>query len=92
MKNKKTSRPAATGNGSINTKLRIILADQKLKNKLHNAILHGSVLGAVVAVFGGVLYMDTSIAAGAVVSVLGIAWLWLFYLVNAEDKIFGGWS
>ena len=90
MTTKRTSRPAATGNGSLNTKLRIILADQKLKNKLHNSILHGSVLGAVLAVFGGICYMDTSIAVGAVMAVAGMSWLWVFYLVNAEDRIFGG--
>ena len=93
MANKKASRPAATGNGSkanMFAHVRIILADQRLKNKLHNAILHGSVLGAVLAVFAGICYIDTSIFAGAVVSVLGLAWLWLFYYINAEDRIFGG--
>ena len=88
MREKKTSRPAATGNGSINTKLRIILADRNLKDKVRTAVYHGTVLGAVLAVFGGVLYMDTSIAAGAVASVLGIAWLWIFYLINATDIIY----
>lgn len=90
MKEKKTSRTTGTRNGSRFTHLRIILASPKFRNKMHNAILHGSVLGAVLAVFGGVCYMDTSIPAGAVASVLGLAWLWVFYLVNAEDRIFGG--
>lgn len=90
MKEKKTSRPAATGNGSRFVHLRIILASPKFRNKMHNAILHGSVLGAVLAVFGGICYIDTNMIAGAIVAVLGLAWLWIFYLVNAEDVIFRG--
>ena len=87
MNKKKASRPAATGNGSKEL-LTNILTNQKLKNKLHNAVLHGSVLGAVLAVFGGICYIDTNMVAGAIVAVLGLAWLWIFYLVNAEDRIF----
>lgn len=90
MREKKTSRTTGTRNGSMNTKLRIILASPKFRNKMHNAILHGSVLGAVLAVFGGICYIDTNIVAGSVVAVLGLAWLWVFYLVNAEDVIFRG--
>jgi len=90
MREKKTSRPAATGNGSMTTQVRIILASPKFRNKMHNAILHGSVLGAVLAIFGGICYIDTNMLAGAVVSMLGTGWLFLFYLINAEDAIFGG--
>ena len=87
MNKKKASRVAATNNGSKEL-LTNILTNQKLKNKLHNAVLHGSVLGAVLAVFGGICYIETSMIAGSVISVLGLAWLWIFYLVNAEDRIF----
>ena len=90
MNKKKASRPAATGNGSIATTIRIILADQKLQNKIHNAILHGSVLGAFLAAFGGVCYIDTNPLVGAIVSVAGTAWLFLFYLINGDDVIFRG--
>lgn len=92
MTEKKASRPAATGNGSRFTHLRIILASQRFRNKMHNAILHGSVLGAVLATFGGICYIDTNMLAGAVIAALGMGWLFLFYLINAEDAIFGGWS
>lgn len=90
MKEKKTSRPAATGNGSRFTHLRIILASPQFRNKCHNAFLHGTVLGAVLAIFGGICYIDTNMVAGAVIATLGIGWLFLFYLLNAEDGLFGG--
>ena len=90
MTTKKTRRVAATNNGARFTSLRIILADQKLQNKLHNAILHGSVAGAVLAIFGGICYIDTNMVVGSVIAVAGIVWLGIFYLINAEDRIFGG--
>ena len=90
MKEKKTSRTTGTRNGSMTTQVRIILASPKFRNKMHNAILHGSVLGAVLATFGGICYIDTNMLAGAVIAALGMGWLFLFYLINAEDAIFGG--
>ena len=92
MREKKTRRVAATNYGARFTSLRIILASQSFRNKVHNAILHGSVAGAVLAIFGGICYIDTNILVGAVMAVAGMIWLGVFYLVNAEDKIFGGWS
>ena len=94
MNKKKKSRTSAVRNGSVSSRINhtcrdtSIIADQRLKNKLHNAILHGSVLGAILAVFGGICYIETNMMAGSVVSVLGLAWLWIFYLVNADDRIF----
>lgn len=88
MKTKKELRGLGGHNGA--THLRIIIADQRFRNKLHNAILHGSVLGAVLAVFGGICYIDTNMLVGGVVAVAGMLWLCLFYLINAEDRIFGG--
>ena len=92
MRNKKTRRVAATNNGARFTSLRIIIASQSFRNKLHNAILHGTVVGALLAIFAGICYIDTNILAGSVIAGAGTLWLGLFYLVNAEDKIFGGWS
>ena len=90
MREKKTSRPAATGNGSRFTHLRIILASQRFRNKMHSAILHGSVLGAVLAIFGGICYIDTNMLAGAVIAALGMGWLFLFYIINDTDVLFKG--
>lgn len=88
MKTKKQLRGLGGHNGA--THIRIIIADQRFRNKLHNAILHGSVLGAVLAIFGGICYIDTNMIAGGVISVAGMLWLGLFYVINAEDGIFGG--
>ena len=90
MKAKKTRRVAATNNGARFTSLRIILASQSFRNKVHNAILHGSVAGAVLAIFGGICYIDTNILVGAVVAALGMGWLFLFYLINDTDVLFKG--
>ena len=91
MRTKKTSRPAATGNGSINTKLRIIIADPKFRNKVYLAAMRGSVFGAVLAIFGGICYIDTNMLVGAVVAVAGMIWLGIFYILNAEDRhLYGG--
>ena len=90
MREKKTSRPEATGNGSINTKLRIILADSKLHRKIYLAVMRGSVAGGVLAAILGVLYMETSILEGLIIAGAGLAWLGVFYLINPDDEMFGG--
>ena len=90
MTKKRMSRPAATGNGSRTTKFRIILADQSFRNKVHVALLRGSFAGAVLAMIVGILHMETSILEGLMISGVGIIWSFLFYLMNSDDKIFGG--
>lgn len=91
MKNKKTSRPAATGNGSRFTHLRIIIASQTFRNKLHVALMHGTVAGAVLAIITGILFMETSILEGLIISGVGIAWLGVFYILHSDDEWFRGW-
>lgn len=89
MTGKKVSRPAATGNGSRFTSLRIILADKSFRDKLRSAILYGSAFGAVLAMLGGILYMETSLFKGAVISIAGMLWFGVIYLQNAEAWPFG---
>ena len=90
MTTKRTSRPAATGNGSLNTKLRIIIADQRFRNKVYLAAMRGSVLGSVLAIIVGILHMDTAILEGAIIASVGCLWLGVFYLINSDDRMFGG--
>ena len=90
MKQKKTRRPAVTGNGARFTSLRIILADVRLQNKIYLAIMRGSVLGAVLAVIYGIMHTETSILEGAIIAGVGFLWLGIFYLINPDDKLFGG--
>lgn len=88
MNQKKTRRGTAIHNGA--NQARNIITDRKLKNKLHAALLRGSVLGAVLAIIVGVLHMDTSILEGLVIAGTGCAWLGIFYFVNSDDEMFGG--
>lgn len=91
MKAKKTRRVAATNYGARFTSLRIILASQSFRNKVHNAILHGSVAGAVLAIITGILFMETSILDGLIIAGTGIAWLGVFYILHSDDEWFRGW-
>lgn len=90
MTKKKAPRVAGTNNGAIGTSIRIILADQSFRNKVHNALLRGSFAGAVFAMIIGVLHMETSILEGLMISGVGIIWGLVFYLMNPTDRIFGG--
>lgn len=91
MKNKKTRRVAATNYGARFTSLRIILASQSFRNKLHVALMHGTVAGAVLAIITGILFMETSILEGLIIAGTGIAWLGVFYILNSDDEWFRGW-
>ncbi|MBP5474905.1 MAG: hypothetical protein J6X83_01405 [Methanomicrobium sp.] len=88
MKQKKTRRGTAILNGA--TQVKTILSDHKRKNKLHVALLRGTVLGAVLAIFAGILHMDTSIFEGLIIAGTGCAWLGIFYFKNPDDEMFGG--
>lgn len=90
MRQKTASRPATNRNGSPKSNTNSILPDRKLKNKIHVAFLRGSVLGAVLAIFVGILHMDTSILEGLIIAGTGCAWLGIFYFINSDDEIFGG--
>lgn len=90
MTKKRMSRAAGTDNGSRTTKFRIILADQSFRNKVHVALMRGSFAGAVFAMIIGILYMETSILEGLMISGVGIIWGFVFYLMNPTDRIFGG--
>ena len=90
MTKKKAPRVAGTNNGAMNTKLRIILADQSFRNKVHVALMRGSFAGAVFAMIIGILHMETSILEGLMISGVGIIWGFVFYMMNPNDKIFNG--
>ena len=49
-----------------------------------------SVLGAVLAVIYGIMHTETSILEGAIIAGVGFLWLGIFYLINPDDKLFGG--
>lgn len=91
MSKKKARRVAATNNGARFTSLRIILASQTFRNKLHVALMHGTVAGAVLAIIAGILFMETSILEGLIIAGAGIAWLGVFYILNSDDEWFRGW-
>jgi len=90
MKKKRSPGVAGTNNRARFTSLRIILADKSFRDKLRSAILYGSAFGAVLAMLGGILYMETSLFKGAVISVAGMLWFGAIYLQNAEAWPFGG--
>lgn len=88
MSKKKALRAAGTDNGAI--EVNHILTRQRLKNKVHNAVLHGTVAGAFAAVIAGALAADMHPLFGVVMAALGTAWIGLFYLINPDDFIFRG--
>lgn len=83
----KELRGAATHNGAKDHKKRITW--HRLKNKLHNAILYGTVAGALIGVVIGGIMIDADPLRGFLTALPGVGWLYLFFAVNSDDQLFG---
>ena len=85
---KKELRGAATHNGAHLSKL--IIPDRRLKNKIRNAVLRGTTLGATMAALIGCMYTEVNPFVGCVVSGAALGYMGLFYGINRDDVMYGG--
>lgn len=88
MKAKKAPRVAATNNGAKHHKH--IVSDRRLKNKIRNAVLRGTTLGATMAALIGCMYTEVNPFVGCVVSGAALGYMGLFYGINRDDAMYGG--
>jgi 1,4-dihydroxy-2-naphthoate octaprenyltransferase len=90
MKTRKEPRVAGTNSGAQAVKAKTIVTNRRMKNKLHNAILRGTYLGAILALMACCLYVEVDPIVGCLTGVIPAMYCGLFYGLNHNDRMFGG--
>ncbi len=88
MKEKNALRGAATHNEAHRVN-KSMIARRRLKNKVRRAAFYGSVLGALTAVIIGGMMIDSDPLKGFLLALPGLGWMYLFYFINQDDRLFG---
>ena len=84
----KALRGLAGHNGAHSIKT--IVSNRRMKNKLRNSILRGTVIGAAFASMVGCMYTEVDPFIGCVVAGAALGYMGLFYGVNRSDALYGG--